>query len=72
MTVERRTTLPLTSTIVTLTERAGGGTVMAVESTFPGSIEAMEQLLSMGMEEGFTAAIGQIPGILAEQVTPGR
>ena len=35
------------------------------------SRRAMEQLLSMGMEEGFTAAIGQIPGILAEQVPPG-
>jgi hypothetical protein len=28
----------------------------------------MEQLVSMGMEEGMAAALGQIAGILAEDV----
>jgi hypothetical protein len=28
----------------------------------------MEQLASMGMEEGITAAVGRIAGILAEDV----
>ena len=37
---------------------------MEIESHFP-STEAMEQLLSMGMEEGMRAALGQIEGILA-------
>jgi uncharacterized protein YndB with AHSA1/START domain len=57
--------MPVTITVVTLTERDGGGTVMAIETRFPSS-EAMEQLASMGMEEGMTAAMGQIPAILAE------
>ncbi len=56
--------LPVTSTVVTLTEREGGGTLMAIEGRFP-SVEAMEQLISMGMEEGLAAAMSQIDGILA-------
>jgi uncharacterized protein YndB with AHSA1/START domain len=60
--------LPVTTTVVTLTERDGGGTLMAIETQFP-SLQAMEQLVSMGMEEGMAAAMGQIAGILAEDVT---
>ena len=41
-----------------------GRTRMTIESTFPRT-EAMQQLLTMGMEEGIAAAIGQIDGILA-------
>ena len=37
---------------------------MTTVTTFP-SLEAMEQLLAMGMEEGIKAAVGQIDGILA-------
>jgi len=59
--------MPTTTTLVTLTKRDGGGTLMTLESRFP-SLQAMEQLLSMGMEEGSSAAIGQIAGILAEDV----
>jgi uncharacterized protein YndB with AHSA1/START domain len=58
--------MPTMTMVVTLTGR-DGGTVMAIETTFP-SIEAMDQLVSMGMEEGMTAALGQIDGILAERV----
>ena len=50
---------------VALDEREGGGTRMSVETTFP-SIEAMDQLLEMGMEEGMAAGLGQIDAILAE------
>lgn len=57
--------MPTTVTVVTLAERDGGGTVMAVESRFP-SLEALEKLLSMGVEEGMRAAMGQIDAILAE------
>jgi hypothetical protein len=57
--------MPVTTTVVTLTERDGGGTLMAIETRFP-SVEAMEQLASMGMEQGMLEAIGQIPAILAE------
>ena len=56
--------MPVTTSIVTLTERSGGGTVMTIESRFP-SVEAMEQLAEMGMEEGLKAAMGQMDAILA-------
>lgn len=56
--------MPTTSFVVTLTERPGGGTTMAIESRFP-SLEAMEQLTAMGMEEGFTSALAQIDDLLA-------
>jgi uncharacterized protein YndB with AHSA1/START domain len=50
---------------VDIAERAGGGTTMTVKTTFP-STEAMEQLTSMGMEEGMREAMGQIDDLLAE------
>jgi hypothetical protein len=37
---------------------------MSIESTFP-SLEAMEQVLAIGMEEGLKLAVGQIDAILA-------
>jgi uncharacterized protein YndB with AHSA1/START domain len=40
-------------------------TRMSIQSTFP-STKAMEQMLAMGMQEGFTEAVGQIDAILAE------
>ena len=43
----------------------GGVTRMTVRTTFP-SAESMEQMISMGMEEGLTAAMTQIDAILAE------
>jgi uncharacterized protein YndB with AHSA1/START domain len=60
-------TMPTTTTVVTLTERDGGGTLMAIETQFP-SLEAMEQLMSMGMDEGMAAAMAQIDEILADDV----
>jgi uncharacterized protein YndB with AHSA1/START domain len=45
-------------------ESAHGVTRMTTVTTFP-SLEAMEQLTAMGMEEGIKAAVGQIDGILA-------
>jgi uncharacterized protein YndB with AHSA1/START domain len=42
-----------------------GGTRMTTVTTFP-SLEALEQLLTMGMEEGMKAAMGQIDAVLAE------
>jgi len=42
-------------------------TRMSIESHFP-SVEAMEQLVAMGMVEGITDAVGQIDAILAEGV----
>ena len=60
--------MPTMTMVVTLTESDGGGTLMTIETQFP-SLQAMEQLVSMGMEEGMAAAIGQIAKILAEDVT---
>lgn len=41
-----------------------GGTRMTTVTTFP-SLEALEQLLNMGMEEGMKAAMAQIDAVLA-------
>jgi uncharacterized protein YndB with AHSA1/START domain len=56
--------LPRTPTTVTFTERTGGGTIMTMHSQFT-SVEAMEQLVAMGMDEGLVGALSQIDGILA-------
>jgi uncharacterized protein YndB with AHSA1/START domain len=54
--------LPVTKTKVRLVEEAGT-TTMSITTVFP-SREAMEQVLAMGMEEGITAAMGQIDAFL--------
>ena len=56
--------MPVMRMQVDLSERSGGGTQMAIVTTFP-STEAMEQLLTMGMEEGLTAAMGQMDDLLS-------
>src|SRR5690606_20113234 len=57
--------LPVTTGRVTIEEIAGGRTRMTIESEFP-TIEAMEQVLAMGMEEGLRQAVGQIDAVLAD------
>jgi uncharacterized protein YndB with AHSA1/START domain len=52
---------------VTIEPVDGARTRMSIESRFP-SVEAMQQVLAMGMEEGLTQAVGQIDAILAEGV----
>ena len=56
--------MPSTRMEVDIVDRTGGGVVVTIASTFA-SIEAMEQLVAMGMEEGMLQAMGQIDGILA-------
>ncbi len=56
--------LPVTVARVAIEEIGGGRTRMSIESTFP-SLEAMEQVLAMGMEEGLKQAVGQIDAVLA-------
>jgi uncharacterized protein YndB with AHSA1/START domain len=56
--------LPRVESSVTLTTLPDGGTSMVIEARFP-SLQAMEQLLEMGMEPGITAAVDQIDAILA-------
>ena len=54
---------------VLIEEIGAGRTRMTIRSQFP-SIEAMEQVLAMGMEEGLTGAVGQIDAILAGDPAP--
>ena len=56
---------PVTRTAVRL-ETDGDTTVMRLVSSFPSS-EVMAQMEQMQMVEGITSALGQIPGLLAEQ-----
>ena len=56
--------MPTTHMRVDITA-AGAGTRMSITTTFP-SPEAMEQLVSMGMEEGISLAVGQTDALLAE------
>lgn len=56
--------MPTTNTVVTLEGPAEGPTVMTIQTRFP-SLEAMEQMVEMGMEEGLTLAVGQIDDLLA-------
>ena len=62
------TTLPVTTARVSIRKIGDGKTQMTIESQFP-SVEAMEQLTAMGMEEGLTQAVGQIDAILAGDAT---
>jgi uncharacterized protein YndB with AHSA1/START domain len=56
--------LPVTSFRVSIEALPAGGTRMTIESRFP-STEVMDQMAEMGMEEGLTAAVGQIDELLA-------
>jgi uncharacterized protein YndB with AHSA1/START domain len=58
------TELPSIRGDVTIASDPAGGTSMTVVTSFS-SVEAMEQLVAMGMVEGMQAAMGQIDAILA-------
>lgn len=58
--------LPAMIIRVTL-DAVGGGTRMTIETSFPSS-QAMEQVISMGMEEGMVLAVGQIDDLLHADV----
>lgn len=51
--------------MVYLFEETGGGSRLTTTTHFP-SLEALEELLSMGMEEGLTGAMGQIDDVVAD------
>jgi uncharacterized protein YndB with AHSA1/START domain len=55
--------MPTMEIRVTLEDRPDGGTRMMIETTFP-SVEAMEQILAMGVEEGMTQAMSQMDALL--------
>jgi uncharacterized protein YndB with AHSA1/START domain len=56
--------MPVVTMRVDIADRDGGGVRMTIEGTFP-SIEAMDKLVAMGMDEGLRLAAGQIDGVLA-------
>ncbi|WP_250282505.1 MULTISPECIES: SRPBCC family protein [unclassified Frankia] len=55
--------MPVTAVRVQLTADGAAATVMTIESVFP-TLAVMEQLVSMGMVEGISAAVGQIDTLL--------
>lgn len=57
--------LPVMIMRLGLTERAGGGTTMTIVTRFS-SVEDMQRILDMGMEEGIKAAINQMESILVD------
>ena len=63
------TDLPGTESRIGIEAIGDGRTRMSIVSIFA-SVEAMEQLLAMGMEEGLSQAVGQIDAILAEDSVP--
>jgi uncharacterized protein YndB with AHSA1/START domain len=56
--------MPTTVIRITL-EDHDGGTRMVLTSTFP-SLEDMERLVEMGMEEGLQQSMGQMDALLAD------
>jgi uncharacterized protein YndB with AHSA1/START domain len=60
--------LPSMTMRVTIEDLGAGQTRMSILNNFE-SVEAMEQVLTMGMEEGMTSAVGQIDDILAEDAS---
>ena len=61
------TELPSTTTRVAIEAIGEGRSRMTLDSRFQ-SLEAMEQLMAMGMEQGLTEAVGQIDAILGQEV----
>ena len=64
---KRNEDMPAGRMVVTLDER-DGKTVMDITSHFT-SLDAMNQLIEMGQEEGMVQALGQIEAILAGSAT---
>lgn len=54
----------MTVMVVTFADADGGGTEMAVQTRFD-SLEGMEQVLAMGVEEGMRMVVAQIDEVLA-------
>jgi uncharacterized protein YndB with AHSA1/START domain len=57
--------VPASTLTLTIHAIDAGHTRMSIENRFP-SLEVMERMLAMGMEEGMKQAVGQIDAILAE------
>ncbi len=55
----------MTAMIITITERDGGGAVMAIRTDFD-SLAGMEEVLATGVEEGMRMVLSQIDMVLSE------
>jgi uncharacterized protein YndB with AHSA1/START domain len=55
--------MPYATSVVSIEDAGNGRTDMRIVNTFP-SVEAMEQLIAMGMLEGLTEAVNQIDALL--------
>ncbi|MFP3881189.1 MAG: hypothetical protein ACLFRT_06615 [Actinomycetota bacterium] len=55
--------MPTASLRVDIVEESEGSARMTISVRFP-SLEAMEQMMAMGMDEGLALALGQIDDIL--------
>ncbi len=62
--------MPTTQVVVTLEAVSDARTRMLIASTFP-SLEAMEQMVAMGMEDGMREALGQIDALLGQAADAG-
>ncbi len=60
----RNDAMPTVEMVVTIAE-SGGRTRMTIASTYS-TLEDMEKVIAMGMEEGITLALGQIDALLSE------
>ncbi len=59
---EAKSDMPVTSTIVKIEAQSEELTRMTIDTVFA-SLEQMEQIMAMGMEEGMSAAMSQIDGL---------
>lgn len=57
--------MPMTRMRVELFEEPDGVTHMSIETKFP-SVEAMQQMIEMGLEEGIALSLGQIDDLLGD------
>lgn len=62
--------MPVTRMRVELSERPEGVTQMSIQTKFP-SIEAMQQMIEMGLEEGIALSLGQIDDLLRSDQPSG-
>lgn len=60
------TDMPVSTSVISIEASDDGVTTMRIETTYD-SVEAMQQVLDMGMEEGIRQSMGQIDDLLAEQ-----
>lgn len=63
---DQDTSLPVSTTIVTITERDDGITEMVIASRYS-TPEDLSKVIEMGMEEGIRAALSQTDAILADK-----